>query len=127
MIILDVSAVIPFLLYKDEKLNYTIEQAQEIIAPELYVPESGNTLLQYVKKELITMEEAYKYINQSLDIVDSFINLANHSTDILSMAYRNNISFYDAQYLFLTKAMNGKLLSRDKALNRVSEKLGLKY
>lgn len=127
MIVLDVSAVIPFLLYKDEELNNAIEQAQEIVAPELYVPESGNTMLQYVKKEMITLDEAYKYIRQSFALVDRFINLANHSEDILSLAFSTNISFYDAQYLFLANAMNGKLLSRDKALNRVADQMGLKY
>ncbi len=66
MIVIDVSAVIPFLLYKDEEIGNAIEQALEIVTPELFLPESYNVLLQYVKKELTTLEEAYKYINQAL-------------------------------------------------------------
>lgn len=127
MIVLDVSAVIPFLLYNDREIRSAIKRAVEILAPDLYVPESGNVLLQYVKKKLITIEEAHLYIRQSIGVVDNFVNLNNQSPEILSMAYDTNLSFYENQYLFLTKSMNGKILSKDNKLNKVAEKMGLKY
>lgn len=127
MMVVDVSAIIPFLLNRDKKIEKAVREANRIIVPELYVSESGNTLLQYVKKDLITAQEAHKYIDQSMDLVDHFIDLTEHSKDILSMAYENRLSFYDAQYLFLTIVNNGKLLSRDKRLNQIAEQFGIKY
>ncbi|WP_236977367.1 type II toxin-antitoxin system VapC family toxin [Membranihabitans maritimus] len=127
MMVVDVSAIIPFLLYRDTEIEKAVRTANRIIVPNLYIPETGNTLLQYVKKDLITIQEAYKYIDQSMELVDHFIDLSDHSQNILSIAYENSLSFYDVQYLFLTIANNGKLLSRDKSLNQIARQFGVKY
>jgi len=44
----DVSAIIPYLLFQDEEIQEAVLKSDWIIAPKLYVPEIGNTLLKYL-------------------------------------------------------------------------------
>lgn len=127
MIVIDVSAVIPYILSKDQDVEMIILEADRIITPVLYVSECGNTLLQYVKKDLISMSEAQNYLKQCQNVIDQMIDVSENGKWIMSLAYENQLSFYDAQYLFLAMASRAKLITQDQMLNKIAEKYGVKY
>src|SRR5690606_42138859 len=119
MIVIDVSAVIPYILSKDQDVEMIIIEADRIITPVLYVSECGNTLLQYVKKDLISMSEAQNYLKQCQNVIDQMIDVSENGKWIMSLAYENQLSFYDAQYLFLAMASRAKLITQDQMLNKI--------
>jgi len=126
-LVADVSAIIPYLLYQDKETTELFSGEDKLFAPMLYLSESGNTLLKYLNKNLITFQEVNRLLNQSKVIISQFIYLNDYSEDIIRLASQYNLTFYDSEYLFLTIAIEGKLISRDKKLNEVAQKLGVKF
>src|SRR5690606_12081053 len=127
MIVVDVSAIIPYILFKDEMVEKVILDADRIFSPELYVPECGNTILKYFNSKLINNEEATVFLQTSIDLIDIFFSMHECSDDVFTLSYKENLSYYDAQYLFLAIKLNTKLLSRDKNLNEIAKKYNLSY
>lgn len=126
-LIADVSAIIPYVLQGDHKIEEIIAKDQLLISPILFISECGNTWLKYLYKKLIGPEDGYYYLNLSLGLIAQFIDLNSYAADILQLAYEQDLSYYDAEYLFLTLAMNGRLVSRDEKLNKAALSLGVIY
>lgn len=87
------------------------------ISCELLKYEIGNSLKSAVIRKRITAKEAK-------DILTVFENMYIEYRDtdkeeILNISIKNNLSFYDASYLYLAKANKCRLLTLDTALSKM--------
>lgn len=128
-IVLDVSATIPVLLDHEleEKYSEIISSAQIVIAPEIFIPELGNALWKYVNFSDLDVKIGTQLLSLGLSNVDRFFS----QVDLIELAFELSImhhtTVYDSMYLSLCQQTGFKLLSNDKIMNQVAEKLDLRY
>jgi predicted nucleic acid-binding protein len=116
--VIDTSALINIVLkfYKKD-LNFINRLLEESIFPDLIFYEIGSYLRKYkeIKKvsnnEIKEMTELFNYIIGKAKIEEVRLNY-----EILDLSKKENLSYYDAVYLYLAKKYNLILVSDDKDL-----------
>jgi len=116
--VIDASALINIVLkfYKKD-LNFINELMEESIFPDLIFYEIGSYLRKYKKmkevsdNEIKEMIELFNYI-----IGKAKIEEVRLKYEILDLSIKENLSYYDAVYLYLAKKYNLILISDDKDL-----------
>lgn len=98
-VVVDVSAMVPYLLNPNKEMTAMLQE-YNLVAPVLFLSESGNTLLKYLNRNLITLEEANKLLNQSKELISQFIHLSDYSGHVMRLASEYNLTFYDSEYFF---------------------------
>jgi len=120
--LLDASAVYPLLLELGEKF---VDYAHKFLVLDLTVYEIGNTLLKEFKRGYISnlravaelFDEAFNYVNLIRDYVDI--------PEILELAINENLTFYDAAYIYAARQLGVKLVTEDKDLLRFPESINV--
>lgn len=107
-------------------MKMILNSAGEVFAPVINVSELSNILLNYLNNNFIIKEEGVVYFQKGYNLIDQFIGMNEYHMEIMFLAFDNHLSYY-AEYLFLSLALNGKLYSRDKKLNKAAEQFGIKY
>jgi len=116
--VIDASALINIVLkfYKKD-LNFINELMEESTFPDIIFYEIGSYLRKYKKmkevsdNEIKEMIELFNYIIEKAKIVEVRLNY-----EILDLSIKENLSYYDAVYLYLAKKYNLILISDDKDL-----------
>jgi len=116
--VIDTSALINIVLkfYKKD-LNFINRLIEESIFPDLIFYEIGSYLRKYkeIRKvsnnEIKEMTELFNYIIGKAKIEEVRLNY-----EILDLSIKENLSYYDAVYLYLVKKYNLILISDDKDL-----------
>ncbi len=96
----------------------------DAIAPEILPYEIGNALSAMIKRKQITPDEAL-----SAQKIASLIPVRLVSVDIqeaLKLAIEFNIYAYDAYFLQCAKSISHPLITLDKRMKKVAEKLNIK-
>ncbi len=124
-IILDASAALRFIIAADEKASKNIYSAEEIIAPDIFHSETGNAMRSYVKFKQMTFENAYENLLTCFSLVTTFIDMQFYSKEILDLAIKEDLSYYDSQYLFLALNSEARILTFDKAMYRAAKKFNV--
>jgi len=121
--LLDASAVYPLLLELGEKF---VDYAYKFLVLDLTVYEVGNTLLKEFKRGCISnlravaelFDEAFSYVKVIRDYVDI--------PEILVLAVNENLTFYDAAYIYAARRLGVKLVTEDKDLLRFPESINVR-
>jgi len=116
--VIDTSALINIVLkfYKKD-LNFINRLIEESIFPDLIFYEIGSYLRKYKKmkevsdNEIKEMIELFNYNFEKSNIKEVRLNY-----EILNLAIKENLSYYDAVYLYLARKYNLILISDDKDL-----------
>jgi len=120
MYLLDTSALYPLIkTLKENLLDYT----NIITVLDLTLYETGNTvwkewkrgLIKNLDKVLLMIEEVFKEINKVSIQAEDIKN-------ITKIAVKNNITFYDAAYIYIAKKHNYTLVTEDKDLLKTYSK-----
>ena len=121
--IIDSSVILKWLL-KDEthrkeslkiRKNF-VEGKILVLVPALLFYEAGNGLFAAVRKRRISSSIAESLFNKLLALDLPFRDMQNLGKEILEIALKKNVSFYDAAYAALAKEMNGEFFTADKRL-----------
>ena len=120
--IIDASFVLSFLL---DETNVEVESffkkyAQgeiNFIAPSLIKYEVGNGLRTKVMRKQLKKDEAEKLYDYFLGLEIQEEN--SDFNQILDLAIKKNLSFYDASYISLAKDLSLQILSLDRDLRKV--------
>ena len=116
--IIDTSALINIVMkfYKKD-LNFINRLIEESIFPDLIFYEIGSYLRKYKEinkvsnNEIKEMTELFNYIIGKAKIEEVRLNY-----EILDLSIKENLSYYDAVYLYLARKYNLILISDDKDL-----------
>lgn len=114
----------------DKALNF-LERAikNEIIlyAPDLIENEFLNVLTKYNKLKTLTDKDCKKYFEAFNQLCNQqvvrIIPLNSYKNEIMNLALLQKTSYYDAEYLFLAKKLGFELITFDKYLSKVYEKV----
>jgi len=120
--LLDASALYPLLLELGEKF---VDYAHKFSVLDLTVYEVGNTLLKEFKRGRISdlraaaelFNEAFSYVN----VVRGYVDIP----EILELAINENLTFYNAAYIYAARRLGVKLVTEDKDLLRFPESINV--
>ena len=124
----DSSIIICFLL-PDEQMNEThtriferfVQEDVTFSAPRLLKDEVANTLKMAVTRKRITREQAREACARFLSLPIVYADISY--PDVLDIACSHPVSFYDAQYLWLSRELGIPLLTLDTRLNGLATRV----
>jgi predicted nucleic acid-binding protein len=129
MAVLDVSGAVEIILKRGKFYTFknVLENADIVIAPDLFVSELTNTLWKYHKSKIFDENECIKYIEDGIDLADTFIETKYFWREAFTEGIRNNHSVYDMYYAVIARRNNGVLITNDDGLSKICEKLLIRY
>ena len=102
------------------------EQADAVIAPELYISEIANVAWKFQKLAGFTHEESLHLAEDGVNLVDSYIPVAEVWKESLREALNNDHPVYDCLYVVCARRNDGMLLTKDRKLRRICDELKVK-
>jgi len=117
--VVDSSVIVKWLNTTDEEnietannlLADALSGKVELFTPELAKYEVGNVLL---KRKLLTPNEASISLDTAYSVPVTFVTESEDlARETFSLAYKNNITYYDAAFLSLTKQYNATLITEN--------------
>ena len=126
--VLDTSAAfeVAFNLPKASLYKEYIAHADKIIAPHFFINEVTNVLAKYVRGGYLDEENAQVTLALILQYVDEYADSGENAVESLHEAIHLNHPAYDMYYLTLARRNAATLLTRDKVLQELAQKQGLK-
>lgn len=120
--VLDASAAleIAFNGPKAAKYKELLENADSVLAPDLYQSEITNCVWKYLKAGYINEENAKITIAMLFNFVDSYYGAIENSMEVLHEAARLNISCYDMFYFVLARHNAATLITCDQKLKNLA-------
>ena len=84
-------------------------------APLLWRSEMRNVLAHYIRKDLLTLEQAYN-IQTVAETLLAGTEYEVPSLDVLRLVESSDCSAYDCEFVALAKRLNSKLVTADKKI-----------
>ncbi len=127
IITLDVSAAIELIMGRKNQfaVKNTLEKADWIITPTLFIYEAANVMWKYHSLEGIPQKKLSRKLDHSLKLIDRFIYPEDLYQQALSLAAEIDHPAYDAMYLAAAKKKSGTLLTLDEKLISAAENIGV--
>ena len=124
-VVLDTSAAVDVVLQKEgcETFLHQIETANAVISPDIYIAEITNVAWKYHKLANFTHDQSVDLANDGLLLVDKFIPAIDLWKEALRESNIYNHPVYDLLYLVCTRRNDAVLLTRDKKLKILCQKL----
>ena len=125
ILILDTSAAADVVLRKGEfeKYKNKIEEADTVIAPEIYISEISNVAWKYKKLAGFTYEESLTFAEDGINLVDQYVPVNEIWKESLREALNNDHPVYDCLYAVCARRNDGILLTRDRKLKNICDEL----
>jgi predicted nucleic acid-binding protein len=125
---LDASAAIAVVLRRPqaERLAAILEQADVVLAPELFVPEVVNTIWKYHQFERLSLDACDRAIEAALALVDTFASSKETYAEAFLLARMAQRPAYDMFYLALARREDAVFLTLDKSLRKEAEHQGVR-
>lgn len=124
-LVLDASAALHLVLRVDgyDALIGPLEEATQVVAPHLYLSETANALWKYVQRGHFEEQEALERFDEVRDLVVHPMEDGDLASEALSMAIKYGHPVYDAMYAVLARRLSYPLMTRDRRLRDLLERL----
>ena len=126
-LVLDASAAIEVAMSWGKAARFTqaLEEADEVLAPDLFVAEVVNTVWKYHQFEDLTQSACERALDHALNLVDAFVPCRDLHREAFLLARTAGRSAYDMFYLALARREDAALLTTDKGLGKEAERQGI--
>ncbi|MBN2414654.1 type II toxin-antitoxin system VapC family toxin [bacterium] len=126
--VLDASAALEVVLHRKHanQIEDHILNAEQVIAPDLYVAEITNTFWKYTEFSKLDEEAAEKGIDLALELIDHFEPAHTLFREAFGLSCRISHSVYDALYFVLARRNNALLLTMDEKMKTMAGKIQVK-
>ncbi len=98
-----------------EQCNELLKRNPNWAAPAIWRSEFCNTLLRYLRKNLVTVAFATQAIGAAEDLIDENAVMSN-SIDVMQLAIDSQCTFYDCEFIAVARSIATILVTEDKAL-----------
>jgi len=117
MIVVDTNIVSYFYLPTDysQSVSQLYQQDSAWIAPALWRSEFRNVLTLYIRKKLLTLEQAL-VIQEDAESLFMDNEFQVTSAQVLALTNASTCSAYDCEFIALAKQLNVKLITQDKKI-----------
>jgi predicted nucleic acid-binding protein len=128
-VVLDANCAIEIALNKKEgeRLKAVLDESDEVLAPDLLVPEFVNTIWKYRQFDQLSLDLCEEALTRLLDLVETFVPSTEIYRDAfaLSRAQKTRAA-YDMFYLALALRENAILLTLDGTLKKEARRAGIR-
>jgi len=127
-IVLDASAAVEVLLSRPRgrRLSQLLEEADQVLAPELLVPEVVNIIWKYHQFESLSLAVCDRALEHAHGLVDVLVSGKDLYREAFLLARTARRSAYDMFYLALARREDAALLTMDKALRKEGQRQGIR-
>jgi predicted nucleic acid-binding protein len=117
MIVVDANILVYLFLEGEHtsKASNAYEKDSRWISPLLWHSEVCNAVAGYIRKKMITLDDAYVILHKAEQTM-KYSEYSIPSEKILQLVARSKCSAYDCEYVALAKEMNVKLVTTDKLI-----------
>ncbi|MCI5151037.1 MAG: PIN domain-containing protein [Candidatus Electrothrix sp. MAN1_4] len=119
MIVADTNIITYFLLpssYSDD-LDALYKAEPDWAVPTLWRSEFRNVLALYLRKEIITLKQAVRLVENANSVV-AHNEFTVSSTEVLTLVDQNSCSAYDCEFIALAHTLETQLVTQDKKVLR---------
>jgi predicted nucleic acid-binding protein len=127
ILVLDANAGIEIVLDREKSalLNGFLSRADKVLTSDLYKAETANVIFKYVRSGLLDKDQAIEKLLFCDSLIDEFVDISMNKEEALMESIHSGHSTYDLLYLTLARRTGARLLSLDKKLNLLANKMGL--
>jgi predicted nucleic acid-binding protein len=127
-VVLDASAAIEvaFMRRLGASLAVTLCDADEVLAPELFVAEVVNTIWKYHRFEGLSLDVCDRALKTGLGLVDVLVPGRELASEAFLLARISRRPAYDMFYLALARSRDALLLTTDAALKKEAARQGVR-
>jgi predicted nucleic acid-binding protein len=127
-LVLDASAAVEVALNRTKAVQCGrfLEEAGEVLAPDLLVSELVNTIWKYHQFESLSLSVCDRALELGLSLVDSLIPGMELYREAFLLARATRRPAYDMFYLALARREDAALLTMDAALKKEAERQGIR-
>ena len=128
-VVLDANCAIEVALNKKEgeRLKALLDESDQVLAPDLLVPEFVNTLWKYQQFDQLSLELCDEALTRLLDLVDTFVPSPEIYRDAFALSRSQKTrAAYDMFYLALALRENAVLLTLDGTLKKEARRAGVR-
>lgn len=126
-VVIDASAAVGLALPipGSETFATPLEQADLVMAPDLFIAEVCNAFWKYRKAELLSVMRCELALEQVLNLPDRIESSSALHLEAFALACRHMHPVYDALYLVLARRNNAVLLTMDRRLAALANQLDI--
>ena len=127
-VVLDASAAIEVVLDRGKARPFAqaLEEAEEVLAPELLVPEVVNTVWKYHQFENLSLSACEPALEHALGLVDVLVSCKELYREAFLLARTARRPAYDMFYLALARREDAAFLTTDAVLRKEAERQGIR-
>jgi predicted nucleic acid-binding protein len=119
-LVLDASAAIEIVLNRAKASQFArvVEEADEVLAPELLVPEVVNVIWKYHQFESLDLDTCDRALEEGLGLIDTLAPCRELYREAFLLARTTRRPAYDMFYLALARREDAAFLTLDVALRK---------
>ena len=103
----------------------TLMRAEMVLAPDLYITEITNIIWKHSRNMKKDKEKCLVIVEDCVALVHEYVKSEDLWKDALLLAQQHDHSVYDMLYASLAKRNDATLISLDKQLCRICEKISV--
>ena len=126
-IVVDASAAVRLVMRDEaaERLLEPIASAVVVLAPSLFASEVANALWKYVQAGNLDLDTALERYEEAIHLIDDFTPDWELTTEAITEATRYRHPVYDLLYAILARRKGCAMLTMDRGLTALVDKMGL--
>jgi predicted nucleic acid-binding protein len=126
--VLDASAAIEIVVQRSQaaRLRGIVEEADVVLAPDLFVPEVVNTMWKYYRFEQWSLAVCDRTLEAALNLVDVLVPSKELYGEAFLLARATRRPAYDMFYVALARREDATLLTTDVQLRKEAERQGIR-
>lgn len=126
-VVLDASAAVRAVLNRETETAILdiLDNASTVITTDLFIAEVTSGLWKYVTAGRISVDEAAGSLDEALDFVNTFHEIAGLAHEVLREASLRRHPVYDLYYVVLARREGAAILTFDKRLKELCGEMGI--
>ncbi|MBO4365863.1 MAG: type II toxin-antitoxin system VapC family toxin [Eggerthellaceae bacterium] len=127
MVVIDANAAVEMAKGTSSGLGLAnlICEGEKTITPDLFVHELANICWKYRHTGLLSAAESMVLYHDALGFVDEIHDASDCAVEVLNESIRLDHPAYDIFYLVLARRLGATLLTLDKKLNALADRVGV--
>lgn len=127
MIVLDCSAAVEIVrgTSRGQGFRSLMLEGEVAITSGLFQAEIRNAFWKYVRAGILSARQAEVFISRAFELVDVYVPLEENAAESFAEAVRQSHSVYDLFYLTLARRNAATLLTADRKLSELCERMGI--
>ena len=127
-LVLDARAALEVVLTRSKAREFErmLEEADQVLAPDLIIPEVVNTIWKYHQFENLNLNTCDQAIEFAMGLLDVLVPCQELHREAFLLARSARQPAYDMFYLALARREDAGFLTTDRALKREAERQGVR-